>query len=278
LTLVERLVWPGLRGLILAAMAAALMSNLSAVLNSASTLVTIDFYKKLFRPGATDEEQVRFGRLGGTLILSASTVIAWYISLTPGVPLFVKVQNVFFFIAPPFSVVFCAGLLWRRANTPGALATIVLGFVFSFLFDLLVKGQQGVYLHRAFFTWCFCVIVMGVASVLMEGMTRRMGAVEEEGEEAGSAAGAVAYAAASVRRESAVARALSTPSAEQIASIQWTRKYAALPAEEKRRYRGVKDFRLWWVIFVGIILGIYGFFLWFRLQYPVKMLPDWLWR
>ena len=50
LTLVQQLVWPGLRGLILAAMAAALMSNLSAVLNSASTLVTIDFYKKLINP------------------------------------------------------------------------------------------------------------------------------------------------------------------------------------------------------------------------------------
>jgi uncharacterized sodium:solute symporter family permease YidK len=55
----------GLRGLILAAMAAALMSNLSAVLNSASTLVTIDFYKKLIRPEASETEQVRFGQIGG---------------------------------------------------------------------------------------------------------------------------------------------------------------------------------------------------------------------
>src|SRR3954447_18787279 len=67
LTLVERLVWPGLRGLILAAMAAALMSNLSAVLNSASTLVTIDFYCKLLRPESSDNEQVRFGQIAGTL-------------------------------------------------------------------------------------------------------------------------------------------------------------------------------------------------------------------
>src|SRR5207253_451163 len=70
LTLVERLVWPGLRGLILAAMAAALMSNLSAVLNSASTLVTIDFYKKLFRPESPERQQVRFGPIGGTITLA----------------------------------------------------------------------------------------------------------------------------------------------------------------------------------------------------------------
>src|SRR4029079_3191661 len=84
LTLVQQLVWPGLRGLILAAMAAALMSNLSAVLNSASTLVTIDFYKKLINPDASDTQQVRFGQVAGAIILAASAVIAWHISLTPG--------------------------------------------------------------------------------------------------------------------------------------------------------------------------------------------------
>jgi SSS family solute:Na+ symporter len=223
LTLVERLVWPGLRGLILAAMAAALMSNLSAVLNSASTLVTIDFYKKFFRPEATDEQQVRFGQLAGAAILISAGWVAYYFSLHPDVPLFVKVQNVFFFIAPPFSVIFCAGLLWRRANTQGALATIAAGFVFSWLFDIFVKGQKGVYLHRAFVTWCFCVITMAVVSYFT-----------------------------------------APPPAEKIEPIIWSRKYAELPEEEKRRYHGWKDFRLWWLLFVAIILGIYAFFFWLQ--------------
>ena len=81
-----------------------------------------------------------------------------------------KVQNVFFFIAPPFSVIFCAGLLWRRANTIGALTTIVAGFLFSMGFDYFIKGQQGVYLHRAFFTWCFCVIVMAFVSPVADAV------------------------------------------------------------------------------------------------------------
>ncbi len=232
LTLVQKLVWPGLRGLILAAMAAALMSNLSAVLNSASTLITIDFYKKLIRPEASDEEQVRFGQIIGTVVLAAAAVVAWYFSLTPHAPLLVKVQNVFFFIAPPFSVIFCAGLLWRRANSTGAIATIFAGFAFSLAFDLLVKGQQGVYLHRAFFTWCFCVMVMVVVSYLT-----------------------------------------TPPPAEKVEPILWSREYARLPEAEKQHYHGWKDFRIWWLLFVGIILAIYGFFLWFRLQHPVKMFP-----
>src|SRR5205823_10851302 len=143
-------------------------------------------------------------------------------SLHPDVPLFLKVQNIFFFIAPPFSVIFCAGLLWRRANTIGALATIVAGFLFSVAFDRYIKGQQGVYLHRAFFTWCFCVIVIVVVSYLT-----------------------------------------APPPAEKVEPIIWNRRYARLPLEERRRYRGIKDFRIWWFIFVAIILAIYGFFLWF---------------
>src|SRR5262249_8090659 len=187
---------------------------------------------KLINKESTETQQVRFGQLAGVVILSASAVIAWKISLTPGVPLFVKVQNVFFFIAPPFSVIFCAGLLWRRANTAGALATIVAGFLFSMAFDQFVKGQQGVYLHRAFFTWCFCVIVMAIVSYLT-----------------------------------------TPPLAEKVQPILWSRQYARLPEDEKQRYHGWKDFRIWWLLFVGIILAIYAFFVWFRFQHPVPMFP-----
>src|SRR5438132_11121375 len=115
LTLVQTLIPTGLRGLILAAMAAALMSNLSSVLNSASTLVTIDFYKKFFRPDATEIQQVRFGQLSGTVILSLGMAIALYYSTQPE-PLFVQVQRVVFLIAPPFAVILTLGLPWRRPH------------------------------------------------------------------------------------------------------------------------------------------------------------------
>src|SRR5436309_3762013 len=130
LTLVQTLIPTALRGLILAAMAAPLMSTLSSVLNSASTLVTIDFYKKFFRPDATERQQVRFGQISGALILALGMSIALYYA-TQTDPLFVQVQRVFFFIAPPFAVIFTLGLLWRRANAAAAITTIALGFPFS---------------------------------------------------------------------------------------------------------------------------------------------------
>jgi hypothetical protein len=98
------------------------------------------------------------------------------------------------------------------------------------MFETIFPSMKGVYLHRALFTWCFCVAVMAIVSLFTKA-----------------------------------------PDREKVDPIIWTARYARLPDEDKRRYHGIKDFRLWWLLFIGIILGIYGFFLWFRFQHPVKM-------
>jgi SSS family solute:Na+ symporter len=232
LMLVKTLVPTGLKGLILAGLAAALMSTLSTVLNSVSTLVTVDLYKKLFRPGATEEQQVRFGRWSGAAALGASVLAAFAYAASTA-PLFVQVQNIFFYIAPPFAVVFTLGMLWRRANATAALTTIVAGFIFTWLLEtwlfphVAVLTPYNTYLHRALLAWLFCMAVM----ISVSRLTR-------------------------------------PPAPEKINGIIWNRNYAALPAELQRRYGGWKDFRIWWLTFVLIMLSIFGFFLWYRIQHP----------
>jgi SSS family solute:Na+ symporter len=232
LTLVQDLIPTGLRGLILAAMAAALMSNLSSVLNSASTLITIDFYKKFVRPDASERQQVRFGQLSGSVVLALGIAIALHYS-TQKDPLFVLVQRVFFFIAPPFSVIFLLGLLWRRANAPGALATIVLGFPFSAFLTLYAFPKipflkpYNTYQHPALVSWFFCVAVMVIASL-----------------------------------------STAPPPGEKTEGIIWNPRYAALPDDLRRRHSGLRDWRLWWLLFVAVILAIYAGFLGFQLHHP----------
>ncbi len=68
--------------------------------------------------------------------------------------------------------------------------------------------------------------------------------------------------------------ATTTPPREKINTIIWTPKYARLPEDERRRYHGIKDWRIWWALFVGIIICIFAFFLWNRIQHPVEM---WNW-
>ncbi|HEX5472119.1 MAG TPA: sodium/solute symporter, partial [Lacipirellulaceae bacterium] len=121
LVLVKSLIPTGLKGLVLAGMAAALMSTISTVLNSTSTLLTIDLYKKLLRPKANDREQVVFGMAASFVVLVISVFVAFaYIESSR--TLFRLVQQIFYYIAPPFAVVFLLGLIWRRAN---AIAAVV---------------------------------------------------------------------------------------------------------------------------------------------------------
>ena len=232
IVLVESLVPRGLRGLILAAIAAALMSHLSAMINSTSTILTMDLYKKLVRPDASAKTLVTFGRWSGALVMGLSIAIALYFSTTHR-SLFVLIQEGFAYIAPPFAVVFTTGLLWRRANGTAALVTIFAGFAFTiFLQFYLFKNVAFLipyanYLHRAFISWIFCMIVMISTSLLT-----------------------------------------APPDPEKIKGIIWSPQYAALPRKEQMHYSGWKDLRLWWLIFIGMVLSIYGFFLWYRFQHP----------
>lgn len=239
LELVKELIPTGLRGLILAGMAAALMSNVSSVLNSASTLVTMDIYGQLVRPQASEKELVTFGRLSGTVILVVSMLIGYYYSMQ-GESLYVQLQRVFFFIAPPFAVIFTVGVLWRRATAAAAVWTIGLGFAFTALLvfyafpyiDWLKPYKT--YQHPALVAWVFCMLVMIVVSLLTK-----------------------------------------PPPAEKVEGIIWSPGYARLPSELRDRFRGIKDFRLWWLGFVLSILAIYGFFLWWRFQFRASATSVW---
>jgi SSS family solute:Na+ symporter len=227
LVLVRELIPTGLKGLLLAGMAAALMGHVATVLNSASTIVTLDLYKKLVKPEAGEKQQVRIGRWSGAIILLASIWIAIEYTKTT-VPLFEKVQTVFFFIAPPFAVIFTLGILWKRANGIAAVTTMIMGFVCSWLlFDYELLGNYNTFNHRALCTWIVCMLVMIVTSLLT-----------------------------------------APPPKEKTEGIIWNKSYLSLPPEEQARYRGLKDWRVWWLLFVGIVLAIYSFFIWLRIQHP----------
>ena len=232
LALVTNYVPTGLKGLILAGLAAALMSTLSTVVNSTSSLLTLDLYKQVKR-GATEEQQLRFGRWSSVGVFIIGVLVALVFAANPETPLFIKMQDVFFYLAPPFAVIFTLGILWRRGNAIAAVTTIVTGFLFTWVLDVwLFPGialltPYNTYLHRALLAWFFCMAVMIVTSLLT-----------------------------------------APPPREKTDGIIWSRRYASLPAEEAARYRGWQDFRVWWLLFIAIVLSIYAFFLWFRIRHP----------
>ncbi len=123
--LIENLLPVGLRGLMIAALLAALMSSLSSVFNSCSTLITMDVYKK-FRPLASEARLVLVGRISTAVIVVLG--VAW-IPLIPYLngEIYQYLQSVQSYIGAPITATFLVGVLWRGATARAALTTLLVG-------------------------------------------------------------------------------------------------------------------------------------------------------
>lgn len=129
--LVTRLLPAGFKGLVVAALVAAVMSSLSSVFNSCSTLITWDVYRKL-RPHASERRLVAVGRLAtGVLVVLGLLWIPLmkYISTH----LYIYLQSVQAYIAPPIAACFLLGVLMPRLNGTGAIVSLLVGFVLGAL-------------------------------------------------------------------------------------------------------------------------------------------------
>ncbi|XP_058139349.1 sodium/mannose cotransporter SLC5A10 [Dasypus novemcinctus] len=124
--LVLELMPTGLRGLMIAAMLAALVSSLTSIFNSSSSLFTMDIWRRL-RPRAAERELLLVGRLVVAALVGAS--VAWIPVLqgSSGGQLFLYMQSVTSSLAPPVTAVFLLGIFWRRANEQGAFWGLMAG-------------------------------------------------------------------------------------------------------------------------------------------------------
>jgi solute:Na+ symporter, SSS family len=132
--MVQHLLPPGLRGIVVAGLLSALMGSLAGVFNACSTLFTVDIYEKL-RPKASQHEIVRMGRIAtGVMVLIA---MAWIPVVKGAHGLYNYLQAVQGYLAPPIFVVFFFGVFWKRLNAQGCLWAMIVGFVVG-LFRMLV--------------------------------------------------------------------------------------------------------------------------------------------
>ncbi len=187
-TLIINLLPAGLVGLMIAALLAALMGAMSAVFNSASTLVTLDFYKKI-RPNASEAQLVNFGRVMTGVMVLLGLLWVPYIHLISS-QLYIYLQSVQGYISPPIAVCFILGILWPRMNGAGAISSLLAGFVLGalrFVFELLDRGRGGHYfnsplvrwivdmnfLHYAILMFVLCSVVLVAVSLMTPAPNRR---------------------------------------------------------------------------------------------------------
>ncbi len=124
-TLVFDLVPNGLRAIVLAALIAGIVSSIDSVLNSVSTMVSLDFVKPM-RPDISESGIVKIGRIVTVIFM----LLAWALSsLIVGLfpTLFDYLQSFLAYITPPVLVVFIGGIFWRGGRARGAFWTLAIG-------------------------------------------------------------------------------------------------------------------------------------------------------
>jgi SSS family solute:Na+ symporter len=161
----------GVRGVFLAALFGAIQSTVNAVLNSTSTVFTMDIYKRLIKKDATERQLVKVGRISTVVILVIALVIAMYIERLGG-SLFVYIQTLYAFFAPPFAAAFLLGILFKRINGAGAAAAVFLGFAFGIAMKLYIQFCPShprwlePYSNQAIVNWLFCAVTCAAVSLL----------------------------------------------------------------------------------------------------------------
>jgi SSS family solute:Na+ symporter len=230
--LVRELVPVGLSGVVMAGLTSGMLSHISSVLNSCSTVFTMDLYKPFFGRGKSEQHLVRVGRMSGFAILAVATLLAiWFSHRQLGV--FILIQNVGAWVAAPIAAVFLMGILWRRTTAAAATFVLVFGFPYTafveyYLFkqvDWLMPFDN--WLNRTFVVWLTSVLLLVVVSLLTRA-----------------------------------------PSPEQLQGLIWSWQAAKLPEAERGRNRGARSLLLWWSLFIGIMAALYVFMFWFQFWGP----------
>jgi len=125
----------GIKGLVFAALVAAIVSSLASMTNSISTIFTMDIYSQL-KPGESQSHYVFVGRM--------ATLVSLVIALFMAEPLLGQFEQAFQYIqeftgvfTPGITVIFLMGMFWKKTTSKGALAAAIGSAVFSFALRML---------------------------------------------------------------------------------------------------------------------------------------------
>ena len=128
----------GLKGLAFAALTAAIVSSLASMLNSTSTIFTMDIYKQYIRPNANDKETVNTGRISAAVALLVAGIMA---PLLGGIDqAFQFIQEYTGVVSPGILAVFMLGLFWKKTTNKGAIIGTLSSIPIAMYFKVAPKG------------------------------------------------------------------------------------------------------------------------------------------
>ena len=154
----------GLKGIAIAALAAAIVSSLASMLNSTATIFTMDIYKQRFNPNATESQTVNVGRVSAFFALVIATIMA---PLLGGIDqAFQFIQEYTGIVSPGILAVFILGLFWKKTSNKGAIYGALFSIPIALFFKVGPKGWMEGSVLQDFFPTLPFLDQMGLTALL----------------------------------------------------------------------------------------------------------------
>ena len=176
----------GLKGLSFAALTAAVVASLAGKANSIATIFTLDVYKKVFNPQATEKNLIVTGKVTIIVAMLLSVLIAPHLGIDKKGG-FQYIQEYTGFVSPGIFAMFILGFFWKKTTSSAALFATIGGFIMSLILKALpnfadlswlsstgfaIKNSEGIYeipfIDRMGFVFVFCIIGMYIISKLQK--------------------------------------------------------------------------------------------------------------
>jgi len=152
----------GIKGLVFAALVAAIVASTGSKINSIATIFTMDLYRAA-RPNTEQKKLVTIGRI----VAIVSIVIAILITkklLGNFTQAFQYIQNFTGFVTPGICVIFLLGLFWARTTATAAMVSMIATVIISGIFFVYLPDYP--FMNRV--GWCFVagIVIAVVISLL----------------------------------------------------------------------------------------------------------------
>ena len=160
--LLDRFVPAGLKGFVFAALIAAIVSSLAAIINSASTIFTIDIYKVYFKQHISEENLVKTGRISSVIIVALAASIAS--SLTGIEQVFQFIQEYTGLVSPGITAMFLLGIFWKKTTAKAAWIAVIITLPVPILFKWFYPQMP--FLDNMLFSFLIISCQMVIVSLL----------------------------------------------------------------------------------------------------------------
>ncbi|MCM8568291.1 sodium/sugar symporter [Gramella jeungdoensis] len=173
--LIKEFVPAGLKGLVLAALAAAIVSSLASMLNSTATIFTMDIYKPyFFKKGHSERRLVNVGRVTASIALIIAIILAPQLKNLGQV--FQYIQEYTGVVSPGILAVFMLGLFWRKTTNKAAIWGVLVSIPIALYFKVAPNGWSDSvffinwpFMHQMMATWILTMLIMVLISYLETG-------------------------------------------------------------------------------------------------------------